>query len=153
MSEDDGSTHPSNQRFQALRIINVALMLGVAIFAAVVVFLIPNGAAEGEFPLPKSFLLGIGFVTFFGASYVERSLKSRTAPSLEEALENFQMAAIVPQALRESVGLLGVMAGFLTADLTLTIGFAAASIATIALAMPKRGDFEAIAGKFDAETR
>ena len=92
----------------------------------------------------------LAIVTIFGASKIATHLRERPAASRDDVIQNFSLSVIIPQALRESVGLVGTVVGLLTADPTTTMGFAAVSVATMLVGAPRSDDIEVVLRRFDS---
>ena len=136
------------QVMPALRAVCGALAGGVAAFAAVVTWFFLDGQAPlSPGGLPEVALLvavGLAAALFAAAPVVERRL--REAPpdaSMSDVAARFQTATVAGFALREGAGLFGLVVALLSGTLSWALGFAAASVAAMALAWPKRADLEA----------
>ena len=131
-----------------LRALCGALAGGVATFAAVVTWLFLDGMAPlTPGALPEVALwaaVGVAAALFAAAPMVERRLRDAPAgASMSDVAARFQTGTVAGFALREAAGLFGLVVALLSGTLSWALGFAAASVAAMALAWPKRSDLEA----------
>ena len=123
-------------------------MVGVAFFAGLAIFLV---ASDTFAPLLGSTALAVRYgavgVVFVGlaiASAHARRLRRIDRGTQElAALRAYALSVIVPQALREGLGLVGITAGLLTGSETWIVIFAAASLTSQFLGRPTMDDLEA----------
>lgn len=65
-------------------------------------------------PVPIGVLIAVGIVAIFVAPRIGTYLRERPAADRDDVVQNFFLSVIIPQALRESVGLLGITVGLVT---------------------------------------
>ncbi len=139
----------ARQQYLVLVIVSLGMMVGVAVCAAVAIFLVRSGAFT---PLTGSTAQAIRYgavgVVFLGlaiASAQGRRRRQVDRGSEELAtLKAYAVSVILPQALREGVGLIGIMAGLLSGSESWIVIFAAASVTSLILGRPRMGDLEAM---------
>ncbi|MBW3533971.1 MAG: hypothetical protein KY453_01935 [Gemmatimonadetes bacterium] len=125
-----------------------ALVLGVALFAAVVTWLFLDGTAPlspGVLPGPALVVAAsLAAAILLAAPTLERRLgESPSSASMDEVATRFQTGATVGFALREGAGLLGLVLSLLGGTLPWALAFAGGSLEAMALAWPKRAELEA----------
>ena len=124
-------------------------MIAVAIFAGVAVFLNRSGMIT---PLtgPTGQTIRYGAIVFvFGglvlASVLGRRLRKVVAGAgVNAAVKGYVVHAILPQAMREGFGLIGITAGMLTGSESWILIFAAASVSSLFMARPRMRDLETV---------
>lgn len=124
-----------------LLVITLALAAGVVTFALVVVGmglagLAGAGSVEGPVRLGAA-LLGVALLVVAPILSGTLTRAPREADRAEVA-QRLQSGFIIGQALREAVGLIGVVAGYLTGDVVLMAALVTASVATMLVALPGR---------------
>jgi hypothetical protein len=136
------------QQYVVLLIVSFGMMTGVAIFAGVAIALTRSAAFP---PLTGSTAqaiqysaLGVVFVGLVLASVQgSRRRQLGQAAGQVDALRIYARSVIVPQALREFLGILGIVAGLLTGSESWIIIFAAGSITSQFMGRPRMADLEA----------
>ncbi len=135
------------QQHRVLMIISLSMMIGVAVFAGVAIFLTGSEA----FPpftgsTAQALRYGAVGVVFMGlalASAQGRRRRKADRGSGELAvLKAYTLSVILPQALREGVGFIGIMAGLMTGSQGWIVIFAAASVTSQIQGRPRMGDLE-----------
>jgi F0F1-type ATP synthase membrane subunit c/vacuolar-type H+-ATPase subunit K len=135
----------AEKQLRVLQIISFALISGVMMFAAVVTFLTSRADfAPFDLPVPIVVVLGVGVLSLVAASRLGAYLRNREIGDPGGHLQSYSISVIVSQALRESVGLLGIAVGFITGNTVVTLGFAAVSGIALMMGLPKRHDLEAL---------
>jgi len=124
-----------------------ALMSGVAILAGVAYFIVSSGIWEPMDPAVGTVLLYAGVGVMVVGLLMAPRLGSRLGNSLnslpeDEVVQRYAASIVVPQAVREGVGIVGVMAGMFAGSPIWILIFAAASIGSQAVAFPRSGDLE-----------
>ena len=136
------------QQERVAQLVAAALMAGVPILGGVAYFLVRSGLWE---PMDQA----VGrIVPYAGVAVMAVGLLA--APMLgvrlrdalaalpeDETVRRYAASIVVPQAVREGVGLVGVMAGMLAGSPTWILIFAAASVGSQAMAFPRSGDLQA----------
>jgi arginine exporter protein ArgO len=135
------------QQYRVLMIISLSMMIGVAVFAGVAIFLTESEA----FPpftgsTAQALRYGATGIVFMGlalASVQGRRRRQAHRESEEIAiLKAYTLSVILPQALREGVGFIGIMAGLMTGSEGWIVIFAAASVTSQIQGRPRMGDLE-----------
>jgi arginine exporter protein ArgO len=130
-------------------IASVSMMVSVTLFAGVAIFLARSGTF-GSLTGSTAQAIRYGAAGFV---FVGLSLASAQGPRRRQvdrvsdelaALRAYAMSVIVPQALREGLGFIGIMAGLLTASESWIVIFAAASLASQFIGRPRMGDLEGV---------
>ena len=133
---------------RALRIVRVltaALSLGVAVLAGVVVFLAGGELAVADGPPLDPGLLpsaGGAGILLLGLAPVVGGRVASGGETRDEAVQSWLTGRILALALRDGVGVVGLAVGLLAGSVPWALGFAAASVASMALAWPRGDDLE-----------
>ena len=132
------------------------MMVGVALFTGVAIFLVRSdafGSFSGSTAQAIRYgAVGVVFVGLAIASAQERRRRRIDRGSDEVAtLRAYSLSVIVPQALREALGFLGITAGLMTGSESWIVIFAAASLASQFIGRPKMGDLEALLRSVSAD--
>ena len=132
------------------------MMVGVALFAGVAIFLVRSDAFGSFAGFPAQAIrygaVGVVFVGLAIASTQERRRRQIDGGSDEiAALRAYSLSVIVPQAIREALGFIGIAAGLMTGSEAWIVIFAAASLASQFIGRPKMGDLEAIVRSASAD--
>lgn len=135
----------SDQVYRQLALVTAALISGVVIFAVVVVVL-----QNGEVPDPSftggttlrlvAAVFGIGILAAapLMSSRVRGGPGAPTGgPDSPAAIVN---SVLIAQGMRDAVGMLGGMVGFLTGDLLLMGALVAAAVASMVVGLPSRDE-------------
>ena len=130
-------------------IVSVSMMVSVAFFAGVAIFLARSGtfgSLTGSTAQAIRYgAVGVVFVGLALATSQGRRRRQIDRGSDElAALRAYAVSVIVPQAVREGLGFIGIMAGLLTASESWIVIFAAASLTSQFLGRPRMGDLEAM---------
>lgn len=130
---------------RAARVMWLALMAGVGIYAAIAWYLARGGmAAPGGEGAPRILLwvaLAYMVASIFAAPVVERAIRQNaTATVPAEVARAWQTEKIVGLAIREGAGLLGVTVALLLGSGPWAIVFGAGAIGTIFLTRPDEAD-------------
>jgi hypothetical protein len=124
---------------QRARIISGALMGGVAMFAVVASFMILQGTMEGSLPPRAQRYLSIGFVAAHPVLIILPpplgTAAGRGATGGPEAA--FLTQTIVQMAVREGVGLAGIVFSLLAGRIEYVIAFAALSLVAMGIGWPR----------------
>ena len=128
-----------------MRIITVALASGVVIFGAVMAVLIRSGTpAAWAVDGPMRWGIALLGMVLLGAAHVIANALTQGprdgGPT--EVARRLQTGFLAGQAMRESVGLVGAVAGFLTGDLVILAALSVASVVTMLVALPHRATLE-----------
>jgi arginine exporter protein ArgO len=135
------------QQYLVLVIVSLSMMVGVAAFAGVAIFL---ARSEAFPPLAGSTAQAIRYgavvVVFIGLAIASaqgrRRRQAERGPGELAALRAYAVSVILPQALREGVGFIGIIAGLMTGSESWIVIFAAASVTSQFLGRPRMGDLE-----------
>ena len=130
-----------------MQVVAGALIAGVAGIGGIGYFLVRSGAWEPMDQAVGAVILYGGIAAMGVGLLVAPLLGGRLRSSLrqlpeDEAIQRYAASIIVPQALREGVGIMGVMAGMLAGSGVWILIFAAASVASQVMAFPRPGDLE-----------
>lgn len=127
-------------RVRPLRIIWFALMMGVALFFLVVWFLLKQRLLQPPQGLSPSLLgaLAIGVALLLPLAPVVRRRTERYPRTAgpDEIARKWQAGWIVGQALKEAVGILGLVLSLLAGATTWAFAFALVSIVSMAMTPP-----------------
>ena len=131
-------------------------MVGVALFTGVAIFLVRSNAFGSFSGSPARAIrygaVGVVFVGLAIASTQERRRRQIDGGSDEvAALRAYSVSVIVPQALREALGFIGITAGLMTGSESWIVVFAAASLASQFIGRPKMADLEAMVRSASAD--
>ena len=124
-------------------------MVGVAVFAGVAIFLVRLDAF-GPFAGSTAQAMRYGAVVVVGLGLAVASAQERRRRRFHRgsdelgALKAYAMSVIIPQALREGLGFVGIMAGLLTGSESWIAILAAASLTSQFIGRPKMDDLEAM---------
>ena len=135
------------RQFLVVMMVSTSLMIGVAIFAGVAVFLNRSGMIT---PLtgPTGQTMRYGAIVFvFGGLVLASVLGKRprkvvAGGGASAAVKGYVVHAILPQAIREGLGLTGIAAGILTGSESWILIFAAASVSSLFVGRPRLRDLE-----------
>jgi hypothetical protein len=125
-----------------VRVIAGGMALGIVMAVGVLGLMHAAGSAgdvavgEAMEPVLGAIIL-LAAVLLVAAPFVERALLSRGGGG---AVQRYQTAKVVSLALRETVGLLGFVVGFLSGSLLWAVALAGASLLAIAIAWPREAD-------------
>ena len=130
-------------------IVSVSMMVSVAVFAGVAIFLARSGtfgSLTGSTAQAIRYgAVGVVFIGLAIATSQGRRRRQIDRGSDELAvLRAYAVSVIVPQAIREGLGFIGIMAGLLTASESWIVIFAAASLTSQFIGRPRMGDLEAM---------
>ena len=128
-----------------VRVVAAAMLLGVVFFGAIAYFLSRSGQWQGMDQAVGRVLvyagLGVSAVGLLGAPMLGVRLRnSQSRLPEDEVVQRYAASVIVPQAVREGVGLVGVVTGLLAGSPNWILIFAAASIGSQIMAFPRSGD-------------
>jgi hypothetical protein len=126
-----------------MRLVAGAMAVAVAVSMLVLwQFLASGGLGEGGEEPIAAVLVVVAALFLVAAPVAERLLLARGGPRQDEAaaVQGYLVAKVVSLALREAVGLLGFVVGFLTGRLLWGLAIGAASLLAMALAWPRRAD-------------
>ena len=137
------------QHQRVVQVVAGALMAGVVILGGIAYFLVRSGAWQPMDQAVGQVVLYAGTVVMAVGLLTAPVLGVRLRDSLvqlppDEVVRRYAAMVIGPQAVREGVGLMSVMTGLLAGSPTWILIFAAASVATQAMAFPRSGDLEAL---------
>ncbi len=125
----------------SVRVLGVALMGGIVVFAVVVAFLLtrpdytPAAARAAGQLLPLAGFLTVA--SLFSAPFMENTIRRiPDGSSREQALSRFQTAAIVGFGVREGAALFALMVSLLTGQLNWGLGLAGLALLGMILAIP-----------------
>jgi hypothetical protein len=123
---------------QRARIISGALMGGVATFACVAAFLILSGSMEGALPAEAQRFLGVGFVAAIPVLIilVPRLGKAVGQGASGGPAASFLAETIVKMAVREGIGLAGIVFSLLAGRVEYVVAFAALSLIAMGVGWP-----------------
>lgn len=130
----------------------VRLVAGALASGVVVIGLVAYAAVRSGMWTPMDSAIG-AIVLYAGVGVtvvgllVTPVLDARLRASLsrlpeDEVIQRYAASIIVPQAIREGVGLMGIVAGLLAGAETWILIFAAASVASQVVSFPRVGDLE-----------
>lgn len=156
MYERPGQSSGVEMGIKTSQIIVLSLIMGVAMFATVVVFLVKSGQMPPGGGMDSKLLLGIAGALLVCGTMAGVFIRSSMAGGLRKRsqageqitdgmiAQKFGAATIARAALAEGPALLGVVTTMLTGD---WLGHAAAAVGMLILAFvfPTRGKFEAFA--------
>lgn len=137
------------QQYWVLLTVSLTMMVGVGVFAGVAMVLTRSGTFP---PLTGSTsqairyaAVGIVFVGLAIVSAQERRRRQVFSGSGElAALKAYTVSVTLPQALREGLGFLGIVAGLMTGSEGWIVIFAVASLTSQFLGRPRMGDLQAM---------
>jgi hypothetical protein len=121
-----------------LRILWGAMLLSVAMFACVVWVLVRRGGIGRPFEQNQLTVLAvIVALLLLLAPVVRRRVETtRRGASPDEIARQWQVGWIVGQAMKEGVGLFGLVIGLLAGSTAWVIGFAIASLSSMVMTPP-----------------
>jgi hypothetical protein len=119
------------------RVISGALMSGVATFACVAFFLVQTGAIGDTLPAAAHNFLYVALVAALGLVAAAPALGRVAARAAPNGAQAFLMSTLVKQALREGVGLAGIVFAMLTGHVEWVLAFAATSLLAMGLGWPR----------------
>ncbi len=126
----------------ALRVICLAMIVGVVILGAVGAVLVRTGTVRPEaFPAAGTWsLAGVALLQLLLAPVLERRIAAGggAASAAADRARRAVGGKIVGFALREAAGILGVVLGLLTGELRWILGLGGLAVATMLLAFPRR---------------
>jgi arginine exporter protein ArgO len=128
-------------------IVSLSMMFGVGVFAGVAIFLVRSDAfAPFVGSTAQAIRYGAVGVVFVGLAIASAQgrRRRRVDRGWDElaVLRAYVVSVIVPQALREGLGFIGIMAGLLTGSESWIVIFAAASLTSQFIGRPRMGDLE-----------
>jgi hypothetical protein len=121
------------------RVISGALMSGVATFAGVAAYLASSGTIGGTLPPAAHNFLHVAFIGAVAAMAATPALGRVVARGAPGGPQAFLVATLVKQALREGVGLAGILFAMLAGHFEWILAFAAASLLAMGLGWPRAG--------------
>jgi len=129
-----------SRRVRPLRTIWLAMIAGVAVFTVVVLFLIGSQAVT---PIPVlragagSTLAIVLVIGLIGANYV-RKIVEKTPPSAtrSQVAEKWRAGWLVGQAIKEAIGMLGLVLALLVGASSWAMAFGVASAASMIMTPP-----------------
>ena len=124
---------------QRARIITGALMGGVVTFACVASFLILSGTMTSALPESARTYLPVGFIAAF-AVIMTAPMVGNAAARGASGEQAFMVGTLVKQALREGVGLAGIVLSLLAARAEWVLAFAALSVLAMGAGWPRAED-------------
>ena len=132
---------------RVVQLVASALMAGVATLGGVAYYLVrseiwtPIDEALGAVIIYAG--MGVMAVGLLIAPMVGTRLRGSLSHLPEhEIVQRYAASIIVPQAVREGVGIVGVMTGMLSGSAIWILIFAAASVGSQAVSFPRSGDLE-----------
>lgn len=135
------------QQERIVQVVAGALMAGVATLGGVAYFLVrsnvwaPMDEAVGSIILYAG--IGVMVVGLLTAPMLGARLRGSLSRLPEhEVVQRYAASVIVPQAVREGVGIMGVMSGMLAGSSIWILIFAAASVGSQVVSFPRSGDLE-----------
>jgi len=137
-----------NKQLRILQLISFGLIAGVIFFAVVVVFMIQQGVGSTTtLDIPMPLIAAVALVVLLAAPQVTDVIRNRAAKNEEDALQNFFNSCVVAQAVREGVGLMGIVFAFVMGDLMWVLIFATVTAATMLVGLPNRSVMEEVVRK------
>jgi hypothetical protein len=142
------------QQERIAQVVSWALISGVATLGTIAYFLVRSNAWQPMNDAMASVILyagiGVTSVGLLTAPVLGARLRhSLRALPEDEVIQRYASSIIVPQAIREGVGIMGVTAGTLAGASSWILIFAAASVASQVIAFPRTGDLGARLGRSD----
>lgn len=122
------------------RIVTGALMSGIATFTGVAAFLVSQGTIGDTLPATAHSYLPVGLLGAVGIVLAAPFVGRAAARSARTGSEAFLAETIVKQALREGVGLAGIVFAMLAGHIEWTLAFGALSLITMGLGFPREED-------------
>lgn len=122
-----------------------AFAASVFLFMTVAAALVASGMfSEGNPALAELLpVIGVGLLALpVAAPVVGRKIVEAAGDTVDEVLQAWTQGHIVAMAMREGMGLAGIMLGLVTGSVTWIVGFGAVSLAAILLGWPRRSDLE-----------
>jgi hypothetical protein len=127
-------------RVRRLRVVWAAMLMSVALFTAVVWYLIARGGVRGAPDLDPVLLGTLAVIVALGlliAPMVRRRLEAIPRVALnDEIVRRWEHGWLVSQAIKEGVGLAGLVIALLAGSPSWALGFAVASLGSMVMTPP-----------------
>jgi hypothetical protein len=138
----EGGLSNPDRAIQTARILTVALVLGVAIYAAIAVGALASGAwtpsPEGPVPALLPWAAAAAALVWAGAPLLRSRLETPpTGASPDRVVSRWLSGQIVAMALREGPALVGITLALLAGSGAWAVGFGAAGVAALLVAWPR----------------
>ncbi len=135
------------QQERIVQVVAATLIGGVAVLGGLAYFLSQAGRWSPMDPATGRIVLyagmGVMAIGLLGAPVLGARLRdSLSRLSEDEVVQRYAASIIVPQAIREGVGMVGVITGLMAGSPIWILIFAAASVGSQAMAFPRSGDLE-----------
>ena len=119
------------------RIITGALMSGIATFMVVASFLVTRGSIGNTLPAAAHNFLHVALIGAFGVVLASPYVGRAAARNARTGIEAFFLDLVVKEAMREGVGLAGIVFAMLAGHLEWIVAFGALSLVAMAWGWPR----------------
>jgi hypothetical protein len=125
------------------RIVTFAMMFGVALFTGVAYVLVTAGNMSSVLPGSMKYLLMglfiVGLVVMAGAPNFARRVVGKAA---KPGVNAYFVEVVIRNAIREAVGITGIVLSILSANLQGIVGFGVACVLGIAMGWPREEEMK-----------
>ena len=137
-------------------VISLALPVGVVMFGVVGYVIVSSGSIESLGPPFGTALLtaaaAVGLLVIFLVGRAVNAAQARgPLRSSADAIRWFSMTTLVPLAVREGVGLFGIVLGILAGSTSWIVVFTVGAVTSMFMAMPRQEGLEVLARRLNGD--